>query len=42
MTFSFIVATKLKGLKANLEIWNKEVFGKVEVKKSLALHQVSF
>ncbi|RVW30550.1 hypothetical protein CK203_097801 [Vitis vinifera] len=31
---------KLKALKGILKIWNKEVFGKVEVNKSLALQQL--
>ena len=39
---SFISTAKLKALKGILKIWNKEVFGKVEVNKSLALQQVNF
>ena len=39
---SFSLATKLKALKGILKTWNKEVFGKVEVNKSLALQQVNF
>ena len=31
----FILVEKLKALKADLKIWNKEVFGKVMVRKSL-------
>ena len=34
---SFILVAKLKAVKSNLKTWNKEVFGKVEVNKSLAL-----
>ena len=40
-SYSFILATKLKALKGILKTWNKEVFGKVEVKKE-ALRRVSF
>ena len=40
--YSFILAAKLKALKGILKTWNKEVFGKVEVKKKEALHRVSF
>ena len=38
---NFIMAAKLKALQSNLKTWNKEVFGKVEVNKSLALQQVN-
>ena len=41
-SYSFILATKLKALKGILKTWNKEVFGKVEVKKKDALHRVLF
>ena len=41
-SFSFVLAEKLKTLKAILKIWNREVFGKVEVKKSEALSRVSY
>ena len=41
-SFSYIMATKLKALKGILKSWNKEVFGKVEVKKKEALRRVSF
>ena len=37
-----ILATKLKALKGILKTWNKEVFGKVEVNKRLALQQINF
>ena len=39
---SFIQAAKLKASKGILKTWNKEVFGKVEVKKKEAYHKVSF
>ena len=39
---SCILATKLKALKGILKTWNKEVFGKVEVNKRLALQQINF
>ena len=41
-TYSFILTEKLKALKTNLKIWNKDVFGKVGVNKRLALDKVSF
>ena len=41
-SFSFILAEKLKALKAILKTWNKDVFGKVGVNKSLALDIVAF
>ena len=41
-TYSFILTEKLKALKTNLKIWNKDVFGKVGVNKRLALDRVSF
>ena len=39
---NFIIAAKLKALKGILKTWNKEVFGKVEVKKKEAHRKVSF
>ena len=39
---SFVLAEKLKNLKAILKTWNREVFGRVEVKKSEALSRVSY
>lgn len=33
----FILVRKLKLLKKDISIWNKEVFGKIEVMKSKAL-----
>ena len=41
-SFSFILAEKLKALKAILKYWNKDVFGKVGVNKKLALDKVGF
>ena len=41
-TYSFILAAKLKDLKGILKVWNKEVFGRVEIKKKEALIRVSF
>lgn len=32
----------MKALKSSLKTWNKEVFGKVGVNKTLALEKVSF
>ena len=37
---SFVLAVKLKALKSLLRDWNKNVFGKVEVNKALALNQM--
>ncbi|KAJ9675647.1 hypothetical protein PVL29_024530 [Vitis rotundifolia] len=39
---SFILAEKLKFLKAKLKEWNKNSFGRVEYRKNLALEQVKF
>ena len=39
-SFSFILAKKLKALKGILKIWNKNVFGRVEVKKPDALNRI--
>ena len=41
-SYSFILTEKLKALKNNLKIWNKEVFEKVGVNKRLAVDRVSF
>ncbi|RVW89101.1 putative ribonuclease H protein [Vitis vinifera] len=41
-SFTFILAEKLKALKAILKSWNKLVFGKVGVNKRLALDKVDF
>ncbi|RVW92613.1 hypothetical protein CK203_039393 [Vitis vinifera] len=40
--FRFILAEKLKALKAILKSWNKDVFGQVGVNKKLALDKVNF
>ena len=40
-SFSFVLAEKLKALKGILKIWNKDVFGKVKVKKSDALSRIN-
>ncbi|RVW70583.1 putative ribonuclease H protein [Vitis vinifera] len=39
-TASFRLASKLKELKKKIKVWNREVFGRLEVNKNLALHQV--
>ena len=39
---SFILASKLKVLKSNLKVWDREILGNVLVKKELALSQVGF
>ena len=39
---SFILAKKMKALKPIMRNWNKEVFGKIEVHKALALNCVNF
>ena len=41
-SFSFILAEKQKALKAILKLWNKDVFGKVDVNKKVALDKVIF
>ncbi|RVW79220.1 hypothetical protein CK203_045229 [Vitis vinifera] len=41
-SFSFILAEKLKALKAILKSWNKDVFGQVDVNKKVALDKVNF
>ena len=41
-SFSFILAEKLKALKAILKSRNKDVFGKMGVNKKLALDKVDF
>ena len=40
--FSFVIAEKLKALKAILKTWNREVFSRVEAKKSGAPSRVSY
>ena len=41
-SFSFILASKLKALEGILRAWNKEVFGRVELKRKEALSRISF
>ena len=41
-SFSFVLASKVKALKGILRVWNKEVFGRVEVQKKEALSRISF
>ena len=41
-SFSFVLASKLKALKGILKVCNKEVFGRVELKKKEALSRISF
>ncbi|KAJ9704891.1 hypothetical protein PVL29_003103 [Vitis rotundifolia] len=39
---SFRLAAKMKEIKQKLKIWNREVFGRLDCNKSLALQQVDF
>ena len=39
---NFRLTAKLKELKQNLKIWNKEVFGSLECNKVAALQQVEY
>ena len=39
---SFILAEKLKFLKAKLKEWNRNTFGRVEYRKNLALEQMEY
>ena len=39
---SFRLASKLKVLKQKITDWNRDVFGRLEVNKNLALQQVEF
>ncbi|RVW39400.1 hypothetical protein CK203_099500 [Vitis vinifera] len=39
---SYNLATKMKEIKQKLKVWNREVFGKLECNKSVALQQVEF
>ncbi|KAJ9691474.1 hypothetical protein PVL29_013603 [Vitis rotundifolia] len=39
---SFRMAAKLKEMKEKIKVWNRDVFGRVEVNKSSALRQVEF
>ncbi|RVX10546.1 hypothetical protein CK203_016932 [Vitis vinifera] len=36
---SYRLVTKMKEIKQKLKVWNREVFGKLECNKSLALQQ---
>ena len=40
-TYSFILASKLKALKALLKSWNRDVFGRVEANKRKVLQRIS-
>ena len=40
--FSFVLASKVKALKGILRVWNKEVFGRVDLQKKEALSRISF
>ena len=39
---SFRLAAKLKVLKGKIKVWNRDVFGRLEVNKSSALQQIDF
>ena len=39
---SYKLASKMKEIKQKLKVWNREVFGKLDCNKSLALQQVEF
>ena len=39
---SFILTEKLKVVKIKLKEWNRDVFGKVDYRKNLALDQLRF
>ncbi|RVX23153.1 hypothetical protein CK203_000909 [Vitis vinifera] len=39
---SFKLATKMKELKQKIKVWNREVFGRLEVNKNSALQQVEY
>ena len=41
-SINFRLAAKLKVLKEKIKVWNKDVFGRLEVTKSSALQQVEF
>ena len=41
-SFSFVLVSKLKALKGILRVWNKEVFGRVDLQKKEALSRISF
>ncbi|RVW53000.1 Suppressor of mec-8 and unc-52 protein-like 1 [Vitis vinifera] len=39
---SFRLAAKMKVMKEKIKVWNRDVFGRVEVNKGLALRQIEF
>ena len=39
---SFRMAAKMKEMKEKIKVWNRDVFGKVEVNKSSTLRQIEF
>ena len=39
---SFRMAAKMKEMKEKIKVWNRDVFGRVEVNKSSALQQIEF
>ncbi|RVW57757.1 hypothetical protein CK203_113918 [Vitis vinifera] len=39
---SFRLADKMKVMKEKIKVWNRDVFGRVEVNKGLALRQIEF
>ena len=41
-SFSFVLASKVRALKGILRVWNKEVFGRVDLQKKEALSRISF
>ena len=41
-SYSHILACKLKALKQDLKVWNREVFGNVSLNKNVALSQIGF
>ena len=38
---SYVIASKLKYIKANLKVWNREIFGDIRVKKSMLLERIN-
>ena len=39
---SFRLATKLKEMKQKIKVWNRDVFGRLEVNKNSTLQQVEY
>ena len=39
---SFRLAYKMKVVKHNIKVWNREVFGRLEVNKNTALQQLEY